>query len=43
MIKGDPFENYEKAILYFLIFTALAITGSGKYSVEKLFNNSSKV
>lgn len=36
MIKGDPFGGYEKAMLYFIIFTALAITGSGKYSVEKL-------
>ena len=36
MIKGDPFGNYEKAMLYFLIFTTLALTGSGKYSVDKL-------
>jgi putative oxidoreductase len=38
IIKGDPFGNYEKAILYFIIFTALVITGSGKYSVNKLID-----
>ncbi len=39
VMKGDPFSNYEKAMLYFVIFLTLAITGSGKYTVEKLFKN----
>ncbi|HSG31629.1 MAG TPA: DoxX family protein [Thermodesulfobacteriota bacterium] len=39
VMKGDPFSNYEKALLYFLIFLILAITGSGKYTVEKLIKN----
>lgn len=36
IIKGDDFGGYEKALLYFFIFITLAITGSGRYSVEKL-------
>lgn len=37
IIKGDDFGGYEKALLYFFIFLALAITGSGRFSVDKLF------
>ncbi|NIP38737.1 MAG: DoxX family protein [Candidatus Dadabacteria bacterium] len=39
VMKGDPFSDYEKAMLYFFIFVTLTITGSGKYSVDKLFKN----
>ncbi len=34
----DPFSVKEKALLYFFIFLFLFITGSGKYSFDKLIN-----
>lgn len=34
---ADPFIQKEKAFLFLLIFTALYLFGSGKYSLQKLF------
>ncbi len=31
---GDPFPKMEKALLYLVGFTAIALLGSGKYSVD---------
>ncbi len=38
MINGDPFAKWEKALLYMIIFAALAITGPGEWNVKKLFS-----
>jgi putative oxidoreductase len=32
---GDPFGKKEMALLYFVIFIALLITGPGKYSIDE--------
>lgn len=34
----DPFAVKEKAILYLLVYTALLLTGAGKFSVDYLFS-----
>ena len=31
---GDPFSKWEKALLYLVGFAAIALLGSGKYSVD---------
>jgi len=31
---GDPFSKWEKALLYLIGFSAIALLGSGKYSVD---------
>lgn len=36
LINGDPFAKWEKALLYMIIFAALAITGPGEWNVRKL-------
>ncbi|NIP30389.1 MAG: DoxX family membrane protein [Candidatus Dadabacteria bacterium] len=36
IMKGDPFSDYEKALLYFIIFATITVTGSGRYSVDKM-------
>lgn len=39
---GNPISEYEKPILYLIIFTTLMITGAGKYSLDyKLFAHKS--
>ncbi len=32
---ADPFERKEMALLYLIGFTAIALLGAGKYSVDK--------
>ncbi len=38
MINGDPFAKWEKALLYMIVFAALAITGPGEWNIKKLFS-----
>ena len=38
-IKGDPFANLEKAFLYMIVFTFIAIAGGGDWTLKRLFNN----
>ena len=35
---GDPFGRVEKALLFLAVFTALMLTGPGKYSIDKKFS-----
>ena len=32
---ADPFAKKEKALLYAICFLVIAITGAGKYSIDK--------
>ncbi|WP_435577924.1 DoxX family protein [Gilvibacter sp.] len=34
---NDPFANMEKALLYLVGFTAIALMGGGKYTIKQLF------
>ena len=34
---NDPFSNMEKALLYLVGFTAIALMGGGKYTIKQLF------
>ena len=35
---GDPFVRIEKALLFFVVFSILMITGPGKYSFDRKFS-----
>lgn len=35
-IRGTDFPNYEKALLYFVIYTFLVFSGAGRYSFDEL-------
>lgn len=37
-IKGDPFANLEKAFLYMIIFTFIAIAGGGDVTLKRWFS-----
>lgn len=37
--SGDPFAVQEKGLLYMLVYIALFLTGSGRYSLDKLISN----
>ena len=37
-IKGDPFANLEKAFLYMIVFTFIAIAGGGDWTLKRLFD-----
>jgi len=37
-IKGDPFASFEKAFLYMIIFTFIAIAGGGGWTLKRLFD-----
>ncbi|HLE86552.1 MAG TPA: DoxX family protein [Candidatus Brocadiaceae bacterium] len=39
-IKGDPFANLEKAFLYMIAFTFIAIAGSGDWTLKRYFDKS---
>jgi len=39
-IKGDPFANLEKAFLYMIVFTFIAIAGSGDWTLKRYFDKS---
>jgi putative oxidoreductase len=41
-IKGDPFANLEKAFIYMIVFIYIAITGSGNWTLKRLFNTKSR-
>ncbi len=34
MLKADPFANWEKAVIYMIIFITILIAGPGKFSVK---------
>lgn len=38
VLGGDPFDRWEKALLYLIVFLTVAITGPGSWSVGKLFS-----
>jgi putative oxidoreductase len=37
MISGDPFNVYERALLYLIVFICIAIAGAGEWTVTRLF------
>ena len=34
---NDPFSSMEKALMYLVGFTAIALMGGGKYTIKQLF------
>lgn len=42
IISGDPFSNFEKALLYMIIFICIAITGPGDWNAGKLLGIKSR-
>ncbi len=38
-IKGDPFANFEKALLYLIIFIFIAIAGGGDWTLKRLLSS----
>lgn len=37
ILGGDPFDRWEMALVYMIVFLTVAITGPGRWSVGKLF------
>ena len=37
-IKGDPFANLEKAFLYMIVFTFIAMAGGGDWTLKRFFD-----
>lgn len=37
MLSGDPFNAYERALLYLIVFICIAIAGAGDWTVTRLF------
>lgn len=38
VLGGDPFDRWEKALLYLIVFLTIAVMGPGNWSLEKLFS-----
>lgn len=41
VLGGDPFDRWEKALLYMVVFLTIAVTGPGGWSLGKLFGGRS--